>query len=124
MKNEDIELLTEEPTKEEKAITKKYKLARKKIKLKKNSKILLISLIVILVVTIGKYWIDIIDKYQENERLTKELATLKEKELELKIDVEKLQDPEYLERYAREKYLYSKDGELIIRFPDEEESDN
>ena len=39
MKNEDIELLTEEPTKEEKAITKKYKLARKKIKFKKNSKI-------------------------------------------------------------------------------------
>ena len=37
MNNEDqnIELLTEEPTKEEKAITKKYKWARKKIKLKK-----------------------------------------------------------------------------------------
>ena len=49
MNNEDqnIELLTEEPTKEEKAITKKYKWARKKIKLKKNSKILFISLIVI-----------------------------------------------------------------------------
>ena len=54
MNNEDqnIELLTEEPTKEEKAITKKYKWARKKIKLKKNSKILLISFIVILVVSI------------------------------------------------------------------------
>ena len=78
-----------------------------------------LSLIAVLVVTIGKYWIDIIDKYQENERLTKELATLKEKELELKIDVEKLQDPEYLERYAREKYLFTKDGEIVIKLPDE-----
>ena len=78
-----------------------------------------LSLIAVLVVTIGKYWIDIIDKYQENERLTEELATLKEKELELKIDVEKLQDPEYLERYAREKYLFTKDGEIVIKLPDE-----
>ena len=78
-----------------------------------------LSLIMVLVITIGRYWIDIIDKYQENERLTKELATLKEKELELKIDVEKLQDPEYLERYAREKYLFTKDGEIVIKLPDE-----
>ena len=65
MNNEDqnIELLTEEPTKEEKAITKKYKWARKKIELKKNSKILLISLIVILVVSIVGF---IIYKHYEN----------------------------------------------------------
>lgn len=78
-----------------------------------------LSLIVILVVTIGKYWVDIVNKYQENERLSKELVTLKEKELELKIDVEKLQDPEYLERYAREKYLFTKDGEIVLKLPDE-----
>ena len=29
-------------------------------------------------------------------------------------DVVKLQDSEYAAKYAREKYLYTKDGELII----------
>ena len=29
--------------------------------------------------------------------------------------LEKLNDPDYIARYARETYLYSKDGEYIIR---------
>lgn len=80
---------------------------------------LCLSLIVILGVTIGKYWVEIYSKYQENSKLSKELILLKEKELELKIDVEKLQDPEYLERYAREKYLFTKEGEIVLKLPDE-----
>ena len=43
---------------------------------------------------------------------------LKDKEDELNNTVTKLQDPDYVARYAREKYLYSKDGEIIIRIPD------
>lgn len=78
-----------------------------------------LSLIVVLVVTIGKYWVDIISKYKENELLSRELVELREKEAELRVDVEKLQDPEYLERYAREKYLFTKDGEIVLKFPDE-----
>ena len=41
----------------------------------------------------------------------------KEKEDELKVDASKLQDPDYIARYAREKYSYSKDGEIILRIP-------
>ena len=37
---------------------------------------------------------------------------------ELEGTVTKLQDPDYVARYAREKYLFSKDGEIIIRIPD------
>lgn len=33
----------------------------------------------------------------------------------LKEEINKLQDPEYMARYAREKYLYSKKGEIIIK---------
>lgn len=36
----------------------------------------------------------------------------------LKAEVEKLQDPEYVERYAKEKFLYTKDDEMIIRKTD------
>ena len=69
--------------------------------------------------TIGKYWIEIFDKYKEKKSLDEELTSLKEKEEELKVDANKLQNPDYVARYAREKYLYSKDGELILQIPEE-----
>jgi cell division protein DivIC len=61
----------------------------------------------------------IFEKYQEKKELEDKLVSLKEKEEELKVDAKKLQDPEYIARYAREKYLYSKDGEYILQIPDE-----
>ena len=38
-----------------------------------------------------------------------------EEEDNLKDQINKLQDPEYMARYAREKYLYSADDEIIIK---------
>lgn len=69
--------------------------------------------------TIGSYWVEIYEKYQENKELEIKLADLKDKELKLRLDAERLQDPDYIARYAREKYLYSKDGEFIIKIPEE-----
>ena len=56
---------------------------------------------------------------EEKELEEKYVKLLEEKEI-LEDDVVKLQDPEYVAKYAREKYLYSKDGELIIKIIDEE----
>lgn len=67
--------------------------------------------------TIGKYWIEIYDKYQEKKELKKKLSSLKEKQAALQVDANKLQNPDYIARYAREKYSYSKDGEIILRIP-------
>ncbi len=36
----------------------------------------------------------------------------------LKAEVEKLKNPEYIERYAKEKFLYTKENEIIIRKTD------
>ena len=33
----------------------------------------------------------------------------------LKEEITRLQDPEYMAKYAREKYLYSKDNEIILK---------
>ena len=71
--------------------------------------------------TIFKYWTEIYNKYLEKGELKKELASLKDKEEELESDVNKLQDSDYVARYAREKYYYSKDGELILKIPEEDE---
>ena len=43
---------------------------------------------------------------------------LDEKRESLNADIERLSDKEYVARYAREKYFYSKDGELILRIED------
>ncbi len=70
-------------------------------------------------VTIGSYWVQISEKYREKSLLEDEIIVLKEKEEELKVDVERLKDPDYVARYAREKYMYSKDGEIILRLPED-----
>lgn len=61
----------------------------------------------------------IIEIKKDKSGLNTKLADLQEEEKILNSDIKKLQDPEYVARYAREKYLYSKDGELIIRLPDD-----
>lgn len=76
-----------------------------------------IAVIVGTTYTIGKYWVEIYDKYQEKRELKNKLSDLKEKEAALQVDANKLQDPDYIARYAREKYSYSKDGEIILRIP-------
>ena len=98
----------------------------KKKKVKKKAKRLVtfgmisVLLITLITITLLSVFVEIIDKYKERNELEDKLIALEEKEKELQNDVNKLKDPEYLARYAREKYFYSKDGELIIRIPEEE----
>ena len=77
-----------------------------------------LAIIIVTTFTIGHYWVEIYDKYREKNELDEKLASLKEKDEVLRADVNKLQDPDYIARYAREKYLYSKDGEFIIKIPE------
>lgn len=77
-----------------------------------------LSLVLLLGVMIGKYWVDIASKYKENEELKEKLVSLQEKEEKLAVDVVKLQDPEYIARYAREKFFYSKEGEITLNLPE------
>jgi len=99
-------------------------MARKNSKKKSKRRILILGFSSIFIIiattfTIGKYWVEIFEKYQEKKDLEKELTALKEKEEELTVDANKLQNPDYIARYAREKYLYSKDGEYILQIPEE-----
>ena len=92
---------------------------RKKIKRKLILvTILYIALGALLLQSVGSSVYQILVKTKEKKDFEKELVELKDKEEELKATVTKLQEPDYVARYAREKYLYSKDGEIIIRIPD------
>ena len=58
------------------------------------------------------------DIRMEKRSLNKEKSSLVEKQESLKADIEKLSDSEYIAKYAREKYFYSKQGEIIHRIDD------
>ena len=76
-------------------------------------------LVIIAIFTaVGNYWIEISNKYEERNTLKKEMLALREKVAELKEETNRLEDPDYVARYAREKYMYSKDGEIILRLPE------
>ena len=70
---------------------------------------------------IFRVWLQIIDNRHSITALSAEYNRLCEEEKQLKSDVNKLQDPDYVARYAREKYLYTKEGELIIKMPEDSE---
>lgn len=55
------------------------------------------------------------EKLKEKEELTLQYKELTDEEEMLEKEVTRLQDPEYIARYVREKYMYSKEGELILR---------
>lgn len=52
---------------------------------------------------------------RELKELKDEKSLLLEKEEATLADIKRLSDPLYIARYAREKYLYSKDGEIVLR---------
>ena len=63
-------------------------------------------------------WLKIMKNKQEITLLQESYEDLLDTEEALKAEVQKLQNPEYVERYAKEKFLYTKDGEIIIRKTD------
>ena len=75
--------------------------------------------IVFLLTTISNIGVQIYRKYKEKDELDAQLLKLREEEAKLTVDVERMKDPEYVARYLREKFLYSKDGEYIIRIPED-----
>ena len=52
---------------------------------------------------------------EEKSELYNQISLLEEEKKILETDILKLEDPDYIAKYVREKYFYSKDGELILR---------
>ncbi len=55
------------------------------------------------------------EKIDEKEELSMQYQVLLDEQDTLEKEVVRLQDPEYIARYVREKYMYSKEGEFILR---------
>lgn len=77
--------------------------------------IIFIPLLTVFVSNMFSYWSQIYNNIKEKKELESLYREILEEEETLKTEIVKLQDDEYVARYAREKYLYSKDGEIIIK---------
>lgn len=93
-------------------------MAKKKVK--KTKRLILVTIFCLAIngyvlYSVGSILKDVQAKKEEKQILSSELVLLKEKQEELKVEVNKLQDSEYVARYAREKYLYSGKNEYILK---------
>ena len=70
---------------------------------------------IIFIYTFISYVVEINNLEKMEQDLNRELLELKDENEDLKIEIEKLKDPDYLARYAREHFQYSKDGEYVIK---------
>jgi cell division protein DivIC len=95
----------------------------KRVSRQTKRRLSLIILITLAVFSVFSYNVwhmfsQVMAKNEEATFLKSEMTRLEDEEAYLKVEVEKLNDPDYVARYARERYLYSKDGEFTIRIPE------
>ena len=76
---------------------------------------IIVGLVFLLGFSVYKDFIIISTNKNQTTKLTKEYENLLDEKKSLTSQVTKMQDPDYLARYAKEKYLYSKEDEVIIR---------
>ena len=99
---------------------------RKRITKKTKRRLTFLSGIILLLVgviisSVFKDLCQVLKNKNEIALLTDKYNTLLHEEEALQSEITKLQDSEYVARYAREKYLYSKPNEIIIKLPSAKE---
>lgn len=77
--------------------------------------IVIVALLISLVNSVAKDWVKVMENKSQIEELSAEYDNLLNDEEKLVSQVTRLQDEDYIARYAKEKYMYSGTGEIIIR---------
>ena len=77
-----------------------------------------IGIFVVFSITIFSYIYKIDQLSTEKQILQNNLEKLTNDEESLTTEIEKLRDPDYIAKYARENYFYTKDGEYVIKIKD------
>lgn len=92
----------------------------RKYGVKTKSRMIIIFLVFLVVICTLSYTLflnvkQIVVLEKEMDKLTSEKNSLELEEVVIKEDINRLEDPVYIARFAREKYYYSKEGEIILR---------
>ena len=93
---------------------------KKKTSKKERKRLFLISIAIILLLcllvgSVYNDWKQILKNRKTENELTLRYEKLLDDEEKLNAEIAKLQDDEYLARYAKEKYMLSSDGDTIIK---------
>lgn len=78
----------------------------------------IIGLLTLLVFSVYSDWQLILSNRKEEKELSSKYEYLLDEELKLSGEITKLEDDEYLARYAKEKFMLSKEGNIIIKMDD------
>lgn len=92
-------------------------LVKKKRKLKKRAFVCIFSIALMFLISISvvSALSKVVSLNQEKKILKKILVEKQDEKAYLEGEMTRLEDEEYVARYAREKYLFSKKGEYIIK---------
>ena len=90
---------------------------RQKARIKKSILRVFLSLFLLSLMffSVASVFAKVVSLNQEKKELLATLSASKSEKEYLEKEVYRLKDEEYVARYAREKYLFSKEGEYIIK---------
>lgn len=99
-------------------------MTKKKVPKKAKRRLALLGPIALFIIgycvfTLVTTTINLYNLKKEEKQLNDKLTNLKMDAKSLKTEINKLQDKEYIARYARENYLYTKNGEYVIKIDDD-----
>lgn len=90
-------------------------------KYKKFLGFIYVGISAVLIYTFAMGVFRVIEKRQDYAVLTEKKAALEKDKAELAKTVNLLSDEDYVVRYAREHYIFSKDGEEVVKLPESKE---
>lgn len=121
IKNIDNEF-TQSQNKKKKSVSKSRQVVRKRLALF-GGILLIIILFMMVMLYMQKNRND--ELVQERKDKAVKYEKLQDKEIDLKEQIKRLNDKEYIEKLARSEYFLSNDGEVIFKLPkDKKESEN
>ena len=95
------------------------KKAKKESTLSKIISIIMIIVAIVILCNVLKRLYDVFTLKQQAETVEKQLQQLKDENASLISTKEKLEDPDYIQTYARGEYMFSKGDEKVFYLPGE-----
>lgn len=98
-------------------------MTKTKKKRKLNSKIVSIAFVLFALVAaidVGKRVYGLVTLNKQKEVAEAQLAAIKDENASLVSTKEKLEDPDYVQTYAKGQYMFTNDGEVVFILPGEE----
>lgn len=91
---------------------------QRRFKLKKFIGFLYIGLAAIFIYVLSVNVLRVIDQKSQYEVLVEKKESLEKEKTALSKEVDLLNDDDYVTRYARDNYIFSKDGEEVVKLPE------